>query len=50
MGNKSDFGGVSIAAIGDLFQLQPLFDRCLFDSLEAPYGPLASNLSKRHFI
>lgn len=36
MGNKSDFGGVSIVAIGDLFQLQPVFDRYLFDSLETP--------------
>ena len=49
MGNKSDFGGVSIVAIGDLFQLQPVFDRYLFDSLETPYGPLACNLWNKHF-
>ena len=49
MGTKSDFGGVSIAAIGDLFQLQPVFDRYVFDSLETPYGPLACNLWNKHF-
>lgn len=49
MGNKSDFGGVSITAIRDLFQLQPVFDRYLFDSLETPYGPLACNLWNKHF-
>lgn len=49
MGNKLDFGGVSIAAIGDLFQLQPVFDHYVFDSLETPYGPLACNLWNKHF-
>jgi len=49
MGNKLDFGGVSIAAVGDLFQLQPVFDRYVFDSLETPYGPLACNLWNKHF-
>ena len=49
MGNKLDFGGVSIAAVGDLFQLQPVFDRYVFDFLETPYGPLACNLWNKYF-
>ena len=49
MGNKSDFGGVSIAVIRDLYQLRPVFDRSLFDSLETPYGPLPCNLWNKHF-
>ena len=49
MGNKLDFGGVSIAAIRDLFQLQPVFDHYVFDSPKTPYGPLACNLWNKHF-
>ena len=39
LGNIVDFGGVSIIAIGDVFQLQPVFD-----ALETPY-----NLWNKHF-
>ena len=29
-GSKDDFGGVSIVAIGDLYQLQPVMDGYIF--------------------
>lgn len=38
------FGGVSIIAIGDLFQLEPVFDGWIFESLVDGYAPLAVNL------
>lgn len=38
------FGGVSIIAIGDLFQLKPVFDNWVFFGLNDDYGPLATNL------
>ena len=37
-GVDSDFGGASIIAIGDLFQLQPLFDGYVFESLKGDYS------------
>ena len=43
-GVDSDFGGVSIIAIGNLFQLQPVFDGYVFESLKGDYGILATNL------
>ena len=33
-GSKEDFGGVSIIAIGDLFQLQPVFDGYVFNDIQ----------------
>lgn len=38
------FGGISIIAIGDLFQLKPVFDGWIFENLTEGYGPLATNL------
>jgi len=49
-GTKENFGGVSIIAIGDLFQLQPFMDGYIFkgiDSLE--YTVLTPNLWQQHF-
>ena len=43
-GRANDFGGVSIVAIGDLFQLQPVFDGYVFGDLESDYAPLVDNL------
>lgn len=37
------FGGLSIIAIGDLFQLKPVFDGWIFENLQDGY-PLATNL------
>ena len=49
-GCKEDFGGVSIIAIGDLFQLQPVMDGHVFKDLsDNEYGPLAPNLWQKHF-
>ena len=48
-GVDSDFGGVSIIAIGDLFQLQPVFDGYVFETLKGSYGALATNLWRKHF-
>ena len=49
-GSKEDFGGVSIIAIGDLFQLQPVFDGYIFnDILNSEYSILAPNLWKKYF-
>ena len=44
-GSKEDFGGVSITAIGDLFQLQPVMDGYIFKDVDnSEYGVLATNL------
>ena len=40
-GIDTDFGGVSIVAIEDLFQLPPMYDGYIFDSLKGNYGALA---------
>ena len=49
MGSNKVFGGVSLIAVGDLFQLKPVFDGWVFDDLRDDYGPLAINLWKEHF-
>ena len=41
--------GAIIIAIGDLFQLQPVFDRYGFADLETDYTSLATNLWQKHF-
>ena len=48
-GNPLPFGGVSITAIGDLFQLQPVMDDCIFNDLKTEYGILAPNLWQELF-
>jgi len=49
-GSKDDFGGVSIIAIGDLFQLKPVMDGYIFNNFEdLQYGILLPNLWKEHF-
>lgn len=48
-GTTNDFGGVSIIAIGDLFQLQPVFDGYVFEDLGTDYASLATNLWQKHF-
>ncbi|KAJ8048374.1 ATP-dependent DNA helicase PIF1 [Holothuria leucospilota] len=49
MGTKKVFGGVSIIAVGDLFQLKPVRDGWIFNDLNTDYGPLATNLWKSLF-
>ena len=49
-GSKEDFGGVSVIAIGDLFQLQPVFDGYIFNDIQnSEYSILAPNLWKKYF-
>ena len=49
-GSKEDFGGVSIIAIGDLFQLRPVMDGYIFKDVDnSEYGVLAPNLWQKHF-
>jgi hypothetical protein len=49
MGSKMPFGGVSIIAVGDLFQLQPVFDKWIFENSNKDYGPLALNVWQEYF-
>jgi hypothetical protein len=49
-GSKEDFGGVSIIAVGDLFQLKPVMDGFIFKDFDnSEYGVLTPNLWKKHF-
>ena len=48
-GTTTDFGGVSIIAIGDLFQLKPVFDGYIFEDLHTDYAALATNQWQKHF-
>ncbi|KAK3105661.1 hypothetical protein FSP39_002926 [Pinctada imbricata] len=43
------FGGISIIAVGDLFQLQPVGDSWIFNDLSDGPQALATNLWKEHF-
>ena len=49
MGSKDPFGGLSVIAVGDLFQLKPVFDKWIFENSKDGYSPLASNLWQKHF-
>ena len=50
-GSKEDFVGVSIIALGDLFQLKPVMDGYIFTDVQClnSYNILALNLWKRYF-
>ena len=49
-GSKEAFGGVSIIALGDLFQLEPVMDGYVFkDMKSSEYGALAPNLWQELF-
>ena len=49
-GCREDFGGVSIIAIGDLFQLEPVMDEYIFKDLRnLDYAVLAPSLWHKHF-
>ena len=49
-GSSLPFGGISISAIGDLFQLQPLMDGYIFNDMDNDeYGILAPNQYDKSF-
>ena len=49
-GCSEDFGGVSIIAVGDLFQLQPVMDSYIFKDLKnLDYAVLTPSLWHQHF-
>ncbi|XP_052095177.1 uncharacterized protein LOC127730440 [Mytilus californianus] len=48
-GSNCSFGGVSIIAIGDFFQLQPVFDSWIFNDLSKGLTALAPNYWKLFF-
>ena len=49
-GSKQDFGGISIVAIGDLLQLEPVMDKYIFKNPEnSEYAVLAPNIWPDNF-
>lgn len=48
-GVRAPFGGISVIAVGDLFQLKPVMDKLIFSQPNAEYGPIAANLWKDNF-
>ena len=48
-GNQDPFGGVSVIAVADLFQLKPVFDNWIFENSLTGYNALASNIWTEHF-
>lgn len=48
-GIKKPFGGISIIAVGDFFQLKPVMDCWIFQDLNHDAQALANNLWKEHF-
>lgn len=49
MGFQKKIGGISVVAIGDLFQLKPVMDNWIFSLFANEYGNLASNLWHDNF-
>ena len=48
-GTKTVFGGLSVIAVGDLYQLKPVGDFLIFLDLEKGASSLAQNFWKEHF-
>ena len=48
MGTQLHFGGISLMTVGDLFQLQPVCDRWIFETPPDAYAALAPNLWQEH--
>ena len=48
MGAKTTFGGLSVIAVEDLFQLKPVFDNWIFNNSIDGYGVLATNIWKKY--
>lgn len=43
------FGGISVITVGDLFQLEPVFDTYVFQQPRSGFMPLATNIWLEHF-
>lgn len=48
-GSRKHIAGISILAVGDLFQLKPVFNGWIFENLKDDYGPLALNIWRDNF-
>ena len=48
-GSRTPFGNISIIAVGDLYQLQPVRGNWIFNDLTQVASALATNLWKEHF-
>ena len=44
MRTNEPFGGISLATVGDLFQLKPVFDKWIFESPQSGYNEFATNI------
>ena len=49
MGTHSPFGDLTVIAVGDLFQLQPVFDKWIFERPCSDYSALATNIWEEYF-
>ena len=49
MGTQEPFGNIGLVTVGDLFQLQPVFDKWIFENADQGYAPLATNLWQKYF-
>ena len=49
MGSKIAFGGINVIAVGDLFQLQPVFDKWVVENSSSEYSDLARNTWRDYF-
>ena len=49
MGNKSPFGNLTLIAVGDLFQLKPIFDKWILENTNDSCSALATNIWKEYF-
>ena len=49
MGTNNPFGGISIISVGDLFQLNPVVDKWIFENSLTNCNIFASNIWKHQF-
>ena len=49
MGANEPFGGISLATVGDLFQLKPVFDKWIFENSQSGCNEFATNIWTEHF-